>query len=71
MYCSELVYKIVRDATQVEVGQLARLRDFDLGHPKVKQKLRERYGTSIPLDEVVVSPEAMFTSPLLVTVFEQ
>jgi hypothetical protein len=30
--------------------------------------MRERYGTRIPLDEPVISPVAMFDSPLLVTV---
>ncbi|HET7842968.1 MAG TPA: YiiX/YebB-like N1pC/P60 family cysteine hydrolase, partial [Xanthomonadales bacterium] len=68
LYCSEIVWKMYDRALGVQVGELQRLRDFDLDDPLVKTKLRERYGTNIPLDEQVVSPAAMFDSPLLVTV---
>jgi hypothetical protein len=30
--------------------------------------MRERYGDAVPMDEPVISPVAMFDSPLLVTV---
>ena len=65
MYCSELVWKIYQQATGVEIGQLQRLRDFKLDDPAVQQKMKERYGSQIPLDEPVISPVAMFNSPLL------
>ena len=68
IYCSELVYKAWKRGAGVEVGELARLGDFDLGHPAVKAKLAERYGGKVPLDEVVISPQAMFESARLVTV---
>jgi hypothetical protein len=70
IYCSELIYKIYRRALGLEAGKVQRLRDFDLDHPVVREKLRERYGGDIPLDERVVSPQAVFESDLFVTVGE-
>jgi hypothetical protein len=68
IYCSELIYKIYRRALGLEAGKIQRLRDFDLDHPAVRQKLRERYGSRIPLNERVVSPQTIFESDLFVTV---
>jgi len=68
IYCSELVWKLYRDAATIELAPLARLDSFDLRAPVVRSKLRERYGTDVPLSEPVISPAAIFASPLLVTV---
>jgi hypothetical protein len=68
IYCSELVWKAYERSLGVRIGRLQKVRDFDLSDPAVKAKMRERYGTRIPLDEPVISPVAMFNSPLLVTV---
>lgn len=68
IYCSELVWKMYRDAMGIEIGSLQKLREFDLADPAVKAKMRERYGKNIPLDERVISPASMFDSPLLQTV---
>jgi Permuted papain-like amidase enzyme, YaeF/YiiX, C92 family len=68
LYCSELVWKLYARAIGVQIGELQRLRDFDLTDPVVKSKLHERYGNAIPLDESVISPAAMFSSSLLRTV---
>jgi uncharacterized protein YycO len=68
IYCSELVWKMYRDALGLEIGARQKLREFDLTDPAVKAKMRERYGSRVPLDEPVISPGAMFDSPLLVTV---
>jgi uncharacterized protein YycO len=68
IYCSELVWKMYRDALAIEIGARQKLRDFDLTDPAVKAKMRERYGTRVPLDEPVISPGAMYDSPLLVSV---
>lgn len=65
IYCSELVWKVYKRAAGLEIGALQRLRDFDLNDAVVRAKLRERYGRRIPLDEPVISPAAMFDSPLL------
>jgi uncharacterized protein YycO len=68
IYCSELVWKMYRDALGLEIGARQKLRDFDLADPAVKAKMRERYGSRVPLDEPVISPGAVFDSPLLVAV---
>jgi hypothetical protein len=65
IYCSELVWKMYEEALGLKLGKLQKLREFDLADPVVKAKLRERYGTQVPLDEPVISPAALFASPLL------
>jgi len=71
IYCSELLWKMYQQATGREIGQLETLRGFDLSHPAVQAKLKERYGNRIPLDEQVISPVRMFESKELVTVVER
>jgi hypothetical protein len=39
--------------------------------PIVKTKLRQRHGSQVPLNEVVISPAAMFAWSGLVTVVEE
>jgi uncharacterized protein YycO len=68
IYCSELIWKAYRDALGIEIGARQKLREFDLSDPAVKAKMRERYGTRVPLDEPVISPGAQFVSELLETV---
>lgn len=68
IYCSELVWKIYKEALGIEIGQLQTLQDFDLSHETVKEKMRERYGDRIPLTEKVISPASMIQSDLLFTV---
>lgn len=68
IYCSELVWKIYQRAAGIEVGELQRLKDFDLTGDIVKTKLKERYGDNIPLDEIVISPVSIYNSTLLKTV---
>jgi len=68
IYCSELVWKIYKQATDIEIGQLEQLSDFDLSNDIVKAKMKERYGKNIPMDEKVISPASMFNSDKLVTV---
>lgn len=65
MYCSELVWKIYQKATGIEVGNLQKLKDFDLTSNEVKQKLKERYTNNIPLEEKVISPQSIFKSDKL------
>lgn len=68
IYCSELIWKIYKRATGLEIGKLEKLSDFDLSDEVVKQKMKERYGHKIPLNEVVISPKAVFNSELLETI---
>ena len=68
IYCSELIWKVYERGLGRRLGHLQQLRDFDLSHPAVRTKLRERYGDSLPLNETVISPVSIFNSPELVTV---
>jgi hypothetical protein len=70
IYCSELVWKLFDEALGLRIGSLQKLGELDLSPPPVRQKLRERYGAKVPLEERVISPQAMFDSPLLETVTE-
>jgi hypothetical protein len=68
IYCSELVWKSFYRINQFELGDLQKLKEFDLTNDAVKKKLTERYGDNIPMEEKVVSPDAIFNSGLLKTV---
>lgn len=71
IYCSELIWKVYERGLGRRLGQLQQLRDFDLSHPAVQAKLKERYGNQLPLHETVVSPVSIFNSPELVTVLNR
>jgi len=68
IYCSELIWKIYQRATGIEIGKLEKLSDFDLTSEPVKEKMNERYGDKIPMDEIAISPAAIFDSELLITI---
>jgi uncharacterized protein YycO len=68
IYCSELVWKIYKEATGIEIGDLKTLKDFDLSSNSVQSIMEERYGNDIPLDEDVISPAGMFKSEKLVLI---
>ncbi|MFT3701522.1 MAG: YiiX family permuted papain-like enzyme [Agriterribacter sp.] len=70
IYCSELIWKIYQRGAGIEIGKLQQLKDFDLNNNIVKKKLKERYGSSIPLHETVISPASIFKSDLLTTISE-
>lgn len=71
IYCSELVWKIYKEALDIEIGELQELSEFDLTSDIVKNKMKERYGDKIPLDEKVIFPATMFDSDKLVTILEK
>jgi hypothetical protein len=71
IYCSELVWKIYKESLGIEIGKPANLRDFDLENETVRMLMRKRYGERIPLDQIVISPAAMFDSDQLITVTGQ
>ena len=70
IYCSELVWKIYDRALGIRVGRLQKLREFDLSDPIVKTRMKERYGSSIPLEEPVISPGEIFSYDGLIVVAE-
>jgi uncharacterized protein YycO len=71
IYCSELVWKVYQRALGIEIGTLQKIKEFNLKDPAVRQKMKERYGTDVPLNEPAISPVAMFDSPRLVTVLNR
>lgn len=71
VYCSELVWKAYERGLGVRIGTLQKIRDFNLADPVVRAAMRQRYGRDVPLDETVISPVAMFDSPLLDTVMDR
>ena len=68
IYCSELVWKIYKRALNIELGELKKLSSFNLEHPSVREKLKERYGDNLPLNELVISPKDIFNCDKLKTV---
>lgn len=70
IYCSELVWKIYKQALDIEIGKLEKLSDFDLSNKIVKAKMKERYGNNIPMNEKIISPATMFNSDKLITIYE-
>jgi Permuted papain-like amidase enzyme, YaeF/YiiX, C92 family len=68
MYCSELVYKLYERELGLAVGERKQLKEYDLSSPIVKKIMKQRYGSSIPYDEWMISPGAMYDSPLLILV---
>lgn len=68
IYCSELIWKIYERVTGIEIGKLEKLSDFNLTNEAVKKKMKEHYGNKIPMNEIVISPAAIFDSELLTTV---
>lgn len=71
IYCSELVWKAFQRGLGIELGALQALKDFHLEGPEVRQKMKERYGDRVPLQEPVIAPAAVFDSDRLMTVLER
>ena len=71
LYCSEFVWKMYDAAPNIELGSLKSLKNYNLNHPAVQEKLAERYGDKIPLDEPVISPQDIFDCNKLETVYSQ
>lgn len=70
IYCSELVWKIYKNAANIELCKLEKLKDFNLSNPKVKAILHKRYGNKIPLNEDVIAPSQLANSDKLEIVFD-
>jgi len=71
IYCSGLVWKIYKEALDVEIGQLQTLADFDLSGHLTSKIMQERYGENPPVNELVISPAAMYKSSELETVMKR
>lgn len=65
IYCSELVYKLFNNALNIELCKTRKIGDYDFTHPLVREKLLEKYGNNIPLNEIMVAPSDLFESNVL------
>lgn len=70
IYCSELVWKIYKNAAGITLCNLEKLESFNLENDKVKAILQERYGNNIPLKEEVVAPSQLVNSNQLITIID-
>lgn len=61
MYCSELVYKVF-EAGDVSLGEAKKFSDYNLNNSLVKTEIKKRYGNSINLNEMVITPVDIFNS---------
>jgi len=68
LYCSELAWKLYERAAGVELGDLKKLRDYDLADPSVQKLLLERTGGRFPADQLLISPADLMADPQLMEV---
>ena len=70
LYCSELVWKIYKHSTDIELCEPRPMRSYNLKHPKVANLVKQRYGSEdkIPLKLMTVAPSDIAESPLLIEV---
>ena len=70
IYCSELVWKIYKEAIGLELCQPQSFRSYFLEKKIVREVIEKRYGRfdQLPLEEPVVAPSDLANSPLLVEV---
>ena len=64
-YCSEFVWKLYKRTAGIEVGLRHPLTEYNLSNPVVISIMTERYGDSIPLSELMISPEDIYQSEIL------
>ena len=70
-YCSELVWKIFDRNLRITLSTLDSLGSYDLTHPIVREKLKQRYGELIPYNEPVVAPSDIYNSILLEEIYRE
>lgn len=68
MYCSELVYKVFVAGDRF-VGEGKKFSSYNLNNEVVKSAIKKRYGNSINLNEMVITPVDIFKSSEVKTVF--
>lgn len=70
VYCSELVWKIYKHSTGIELCQPRILSSYNLHHPMVQTLIKKRYGSmsKLPMNELMVAPSDLAESNLLIEV---
>jgi hypothetical protein len=67
LYCSELVWKIYKKSTDLELCPPKTFQSYFLDRPEVRRVIAKHYGdpSKMPAKEPVVAPSDLATSPLL------
>lgn len=70
IYCSELVWKVYKEAGNIELCKPRPFKSYNLKHPTVQRIAKQRYGSvrNLPLNELCVAPSDLAQSPMLVEV---
>lgn len=70
LYCSELVWKIYKQSTGLELCETKTFKSYFLEKPVVRQVIQKRYGDvdNLPENEPVVAPSDLAASGLLIEV---
>lgn len=68
MYCSELVYKVFVAGDRF-IGESKKFSDYNLNNNTVKLAIKKRYGNSINLNEMVVTPADIYNSPEIKVIY--
>lgn len=72
LYCSEPVWKLYRRGAGVTLCKPQQFRDVNPARPSLAGEAARRYGKNMPPpDEPVVTPAALYDSPLLRIVREE
>jgi hypothetical protein len=69
MYCSELVYKVFVAGDRF-IGRAKKFSDYNLNNKIVKDAIKRRYGDSINLNEMVITPVDIYQSSELNTIYD-
>lgn len=70
LYCSELVWKIYKHATDIELCEPRPMESYNLSDPTVAALIKKRFGSieNLPKDSPTVAPSDLAASPLLIEV---
>jgi uncharacterized protein YycO len=68
MYCSELVWKMYKNAG-IELCETKKFSDFNLSNEKVKTAIKSRFKNDFNLNEVVVAPVDIYKSDKLKLIY--
>lgn len=69
LYAAELVYKVFNEGWNVSLAEPLVFADLDFTNPDITAQLVQNYGSTLPMDMPVVTPQLLLESPVLNTVF--
>lgn len=69
MYCSELIYKVYI-AGDIFVGEPKKFSEYNLDSKLAKDAIKSRYGNSININEMVITPVDIYRSSEVRTIYD-